>query len=89
MIPFLSFNPAKFLEGFFLWRGDKLGKLLFMLLVIAACLFVFWKLFVAPSTIDNSSQEAETITNITQIESKEDSFFLGLKVGSLKLGLRA
>jgi hypothetical protein len=84
----MTFSIVKLLGGFAFWKGDKLGKLIYYLLIISACLFAFYKLFIAPTNVDQSSQQAETITNITQIEKAEDSVFIGIKVGGLKLGLR-
>ena len=63
---FAGFSIAKLLGGFNVFNGEKLGKIIKTLLIIAVCLAVFWKLFIAPTNVDQSSQEAETITNITQ-----------------------
>ena len=69
---FAGFSIAKLLGGFNLFNGEKLGKMLYYLAIIAVCLGVFWKLFIAPTHSQN--QQAETITNIT--EQKEDGFSL-------------
>jgi hypothetical protein len=69
---FAGFSIAKLLGGFNLFNGEKLGKMLYYLAIIAVCLGVFWKLFIAPT--HNQNQQAESITNIT--EQKEDGFSL-------------
>jgi hypothetical protein len=86
---FSGFNIAKLFSGFNIFNGEKLGKLLYYLIIIGFCLGVFWKLFIAPTNVDQSSQQAGTITNITEVrENKEDGIFVGIKIGGLKLGLR-
>ena len=69
---FAGFSLSKLFSGFNILNGEKLGKLVFYLVIIAACLFLFWKLFVAPT--HKTTQRAESITNIT--EQKEDGFSL-------------
>ena len=63
---FAGFSITKLLGGFNILNGEKLGKMLYYLAIIAVCLGVFWKLFIAPTNVDQSSQQAEQITNITQ-----------------------
>jgi len=81
----MKFNIAKFFSGFAFWKGDIFGKLLHLIIVIALCLAAYN--FIT-SRANESHQTAESITNITQIEKADDSFFLGLKIGGMKLGLR-
>ena len=69
---FAGFSLVKWFSGWNIFNGEKLGKMLYYLAIIAICLGVFWKLFVAPTHSQN--QQAETITNIT--EQKEDGFSL-------------
>ena len=82
------FDVGKLIRGFNIFNGDVLGKLIWniaiTLLVIAVVGLVLWKLFIAPTNTQH--QKAQTITNITQ--TKEDTFFLGIKIGTAKLGLR-
>jgi hypothetical protein len=85
---FAGFSIAKLLGGFNLFNGEKLGKMLYYLAIIAVCLGVFWKLFIAPTSVDQSSQQAGTITNITQQALTEDAVFIGIKLGGVKLGIR-
>ena len=81
------FNIAKFFGGFAFWQGDKLGKILYVFVIVLVCLGVFWKLFLAPTNIDKSSQRARTITNITQEQERKDDIFIGIKLWALKLGI--
>jgi len=76
------FSLAKFFGGFAFWKGEVIGKILYYLIIIATCLFVFYKLFVAPT--HNTNQTADTITNIT---TEADGAFIGLCIGKWKIGL--
>jgi len=82
---FSGFSLAKLLSGFAVWKGEALGKLEFMVLVIAVCLAIFWRAFLKQDApVDQSTQQAETITNITQVE---EGYLIDLKLGPFKLGL--
>lgn len=74
---FAGFSLVKLLSGFNIFSGEKLGKLIYYLLIIATCLFVFYKLFIAPT--HKTIQKAENITNITQ-QQKEGFSVLKLKI---------
>lgn len=82
---FAGFSIVKLLSGFALWRGANFGKLLYNLAIIAICLGVFWKLFIAPSNVKHETQQAETITNITQVKEESGSSWFSLRVWGLKL----
>jgi hypothetical protein len=78
---FSGFSIAKLLGGFNLFDGEKLGKLLYYLAIIAVCLGIFWKVFIAPS--HNQNQQAESITNITE---QQDEGFSLIKIKILGWG---
>lgn len=86
------FSIATFLSGFKIWQGEKLGKFLYhgivTLLIIALLGGVWYRLFYQRTEVDQSSQQADTITNITQEAPKDDVVFVGIKIGGAKLGLR-
>lgn len=81
---FAGFSIAKLLGGLAFWQGEKLGKLIYMLVIIVACLGIFWKIFIAPT--NTTTQHAQTIQNITSQQEK-DLAFLGIKLWILKFGV--
>lgn len=86
----MSFSILTFLKGFAFWKGEKFGKLLYQVIIVAACLFVFWALFVKRTavTIDKSNQQAQTIQNIELKEKQETGVFLGLRISGVKIGVQ-
>lgn len=83
------FDVGKLIRGFNPFSGEKAGKLLYYVIIVVVCLFVFWKLFVAPT--NKNTQRAENMTNITNItdESCVDLSVIPpkIKVGGVKLKL--
>lgn len=77
---FAGFSLAKLLSGFAFWKGDKAGKLIFQIILIALCLWFFYATFIAK---DAPITNAETIQNITQTRGHLIEFELGI----FKLGL--
>lgn len=45
------FDIGKFFSGFAFWRGESLGKIVFMVIIITVCLFIFWAAFVKRTTV--------------------------------------
>lgn len=86
------FSIATLFAGFKLWQGEKFGKFLYhaivTLLIIALLGGVWYKMFYQRTAVDQSTQTAEHITNITQEAPKDDIVFVGIKIGQAKLGLR-
>ena len=85
----MGFDIVKFFSGFAFWKGQVIGKILYYLIIVIVALFVFWKLFVAPT--NKTTQKAENITNITQTKS-ESALELQIippkvKIGGLKIQL--
>ena len=88
-----KFDIGKLFRGFNIFSGASIGKLIYtsgvIILILSIIWGIYWKVFLkTDAPIDQSSQQADNITNITQLEPKEDLIFLGLKVGSIKLGIR-
>lgn len=73
----------KFLSGFAFWKAEQFGKLLYYVIIVSACIGVYWAIFLKPST--TTHQTAQTIQNITTPEHK-DFMFLGIKLWKIKLG---
>jgi len=75
------FNIAKFFSGFAFWKGDKFGKLLFQIIIIAVCLWLFYAKFIA--------KDAPIITNAEQIQhiTQTRGHLIELEIGIVKLGL--
>ena len=79
---FAGFSITKLLSGLAIWRGDKLGKLIFQLLIIGLCLWAFWAFFIAKDApVTNTT--AETIQHITQTR----GHLIELELGFFKLGV--
>jgi len=81
------FDVGKLIRGFNPLSGEKIGKLIYYLVIVIVCLFVFWKLFVAPT--NKTTQKATTITNITQDESAFELAIIPpkIKIGGFKFNL--
>ncbi len=77
------FSIIKFLTGFNIFDGAKLGKLLFYLILIAICLTIYHKAF-----------EPKQVTKIEKIEKQivnncpEENKIAGLQLNIWKLKLR-
>ena len=80
----MGFSIAKLLGGYAIWQGEKLGKLIYNLSIIAVCLGIFWAIFIKPT--HSTHQTAQTIQNITT-PSKEDFSFVGVKLWKFKIGV--
>ena len=81
------FDVGKLIRGFNPLSGEKLGKLLYYLAIVVVCLFVFWKLFVAPTHKTTTQQKAENITNnTTTINQVENAFELSIVPPKIKIG---
>ena len=72
---FSGFSLVKLLGGFAIWRGQSLGKLIYLLAIISFCIGIFWKVFIAPTNMDKSVQQAESITNVQQVREESPSWF--------------
>ena len=48
----MKFDPKKFISGFNLFDGEKLGKLLFYAVLFTIFGFIMWSAFIKPSTKD-------------------------------------
>jgi len=85
------FDIKKFFGGFAFWQGEKLGKIVFQVIIIVLCLWLFWAKFIHITPTTTNKQKATNITNITSVK-EESAFELQLippsiKVGSLRLRL--
>jgi hypothetical protein len=77
--------------GFAIWKDDRLGKVIYVGIIIVVALTIYTKAFVEPKYRTISQQRIEKVEKIeyhneTFIQNKE-RFFMGLKLWSFKLGL--
>lgn len=85
---FAGFSLVKLLSGLAFWKGDKLGKLIFQVAIIALCLWVFYAKFIAKDAPVTNQQGAQ-ITNITQAQESNEIQILPpqIKIGNTKIKL--
>lgn len=74
----MSFSIKKFAGGFNIFNGATFGKILYYVIIVAICLGIFWAAFIKPT----QTQQAESITNITQ---EDDTYWFKLQVWGLRL----
>ena len=83
------FSLIKFITGFNIFNGAKLGKLIFFLILVAFGIGVYHKLFVQ-RTIDKiqrtSIQHVEHL-ELTQDHDSRKEIFFGLRIRRFKLGV--
>jgi hypothetical protein len=53
----VKFDPAKFIQGFAFWQGDKFGKLLYYAVLITVAGFIMWSAFIKPTKHDLQNVE--------------------------------
>lgn len=78
---FNGFNIIKFISGFFIWRGQNFGKVIFVIIIALACIIAYNK-FTKPTK--QTTQEAQAITNITNVK-EDDTFWFKLQIWGLKI----
>jgi hypothetical protein len=78
-----KFDIGKLLRGFAFWKGEVLGKIIFVLVIAIVVCGVFYVLFIRPT--HRTTQKAETITNTT-INQVEDAIDLQLIPPKIKIG---
>ena len=88
---FSGFSIVKWLAGFNLFNGEKLGKFLFSLVLFAVLFFVaigiYHRAFIMPTTSTKTTiQEVREIHNHYETINKPNNRFLGVQIGPLKLG---
>lgn len=85
------FNLSKFLSGFAIWQGEKLGKILFVMVI---CVFTMASAFGIYHKLTQKSTENNTVIpnaqNVT-IDQRQDfvdkeKFFIGVKLWGFRLG---
>jgi len=74
------FSIAKFFGGFAFWRGDKFGKILFQLIIIALCLWLFYAKFIAKDAPVTKADKIEYNTSTR-------GHLIEVQLGIFKLGL--
>ena len=72
-----KFDLAKLLQGFNVTKGVNVGKIMHIVIIVAVCLGIFYKTFIA-KTIDQQQDQKVTITDskiksLNLGQSKEDS----------------
>lgn len=70
------FNIVKFLSGFALWKGEVIGKILYIVIIVAVCFGIFYAIFLK-RTVSNITHQSGTITNISQEDKRKLEFFIG------------
>jgi len=80
---FAGFSLVKLLSGLAFWKGDKLGKLIFQIVIIALCLWLFHAKFIAKDAPVTTNTTAEQIQNITQTR----PHLFEVELGIFKIGL--
>ncbi len=78
-----KFDIGKLIRGFSFWKGEVLGKIIFVVIIVSVALGVFYVLFIRPT--HRETQKAETITNTT-INQVEDAVDLTLFPPKIKIG---
>jgi len=82
---------VKFFSGFAVWKSDKLGKVLWVIIICGLVIFGFWKIFLEKK-IANSQHTDISRSNVTYTyyyqdcsnKTKDDTFSL-LKLWRLRL----
>jgi len=87
----MSFSITKLLSGFAFWKGEVVGKIIYIAIIVTICLGVYHKITQTTISTENKNilTKPETV-NIDQRQTfpeKEDSFFLGVKLFGLKIGV--
>ncbi|MDD5692241.1 MAG: hypothetical protein PHP10_03585 [Candidatus Omnitrophica bacterium] len=82
---------ARLFGGFALWKSDKLGKVIYVCIIIVAALFVYTKIM-EPKFKNISQQKIERVEKIeyhneTIVQGPKERAFIGVKIGPVKLGL--
>ena len=75
------FSVVKFLGGFNIFSGARLGKLLFYFILIAVALGIYHKTFLSRTI----QQDIKANTVVIQAQDK-NAFFFGVKLWKLKIG---
>jgi hypothetical protein len=85
----MPFLPLKFLAGFNIFDGEKLGKLVFYAILICVAIGIYHKTFVMPTykTVQQTHITQPGTVTIYQDGKKPDDHFIGAKVWKLKLGV--
>jgi len=80
-----KFNILKLFSGFNIFSGEKLGKLIFQVIIVILCLWLFWAKFIYQPKTSQTSQKATTMTNITMNQT-ESAFELQLLPPKVQIG---
>lgn len=80
------FDVGKLIRGFNIFNGEALGKMIFYGIIAAIVAAVSLGLY-HKITQTTESQTAEHITNVEVGKEESAAFFLGIKLGDLKLGV--
>lgn len=80
----------KFLSGFAIWKGEKLGKVLWVSVIVIAIGFGFWKLFLEAkikNTTQTIVQQGGTVTQnyVTNTTCPQEPALVILKLWRLRL----
>jgi len=78
-----KFDVGKLARGFAFWKGEVLGKIIFVVIIVFVALGIFYVQFVRPT--HRTTQKAENITNTT-INQVEDAVDLTLFPPKIKIG---
>lgn len=79
----------KFLSGFNIFSGEKLVKLVFYFILIAAGIGIYHKAFIEPTIKNTQKTVIQRVERYyqTQDGSARDNNFLGVKIWRFKIGL--
>lgn len=82
-----KFDIGKLIRGFSFWKGEVLGKIIFVVIIVSVALGIFYVLFIRPThkTTQNAQQ---IITNVTDENAVELQLIPPkIKIGGVKLKL--
>ncbi len=82
------FSILTFLGGFNIFNGAKLGKLFFYAIIIAVCIGIYHKTFVAPTfktTQNIQIRDHQPVTIYSGLAPEKNSF-IGVHIWKVKLG---
>jgi cell division protein FtsL len=79
----------KFFSGFAIWKGQQLGKILWVAIISAIIMFSFYKVFLQKQMITKTEYRDSNITNVYNYmdcsnKTKDDTFSL-IKLWRLRL----
>lgn len=93
MIPAIGAWLARLFGGFAIWKDDKLGKIIYLGIILVLAFTIYTKAFIEPkykniSQTVNKIEKVEKIEyhNETIVQAPKEKAFLGINLFGFKLG---